>query len=35
MNHQDKQLSNFLSITIGCVLDDYMANLANKKQESK
>ena len=28
MNHQDKQLSSFLSMTIGSALDDYMANLA-------
>ena len=34
-NYKDKQLSNFLSMTIGRVLDGYMANLANKKQESK
>ena len=34
MNHQDKQLTNFLSMTIGSALDDYMANLANKQQES-
>jgi hypothetical protein len=30
MNHQDKQLSNFLSMTIGSALDDYMANLAKQ-----
>ena len=34
MNHQDKQLTNFLSMTVGSALDDYMANLANKQQES-
>ena len=40
MNHQDKQLSNFLSMTIGSALDDYMANLAkqiakaNKQEET-
>jgi chromosome segregation ATPase len=40
MNHQDKQLSSFLSMTIGSALDDYMANLAkqiakaNKQEET-
>ena len=40
MNHQDKQLTNFLSMTIGSALDDYMANLAkqiakaNKQEET-
>jgi|JI9StandDraft_1071089.scaffolds.fasta_scaffold1117641_1 hypothetical protein len=28
MNHQDKQLTSFLGMTIGSALDDYMANLA-------
>ena len=40
MNHQDKQLTNFLSMTIGSAVDDYMANLAqqiaksNKQEET-
>ena len=40
MNHQDKQLTSFLSMTIGSALDDYMANLAkqiakaNKQEET-
>jgi chromosome segregation ATPase len=34
MNHQDKQLSNFLSMTIGSTVDSHMANLAKKQQES-
>ena len=40
MNHQDKQLTNFLSMTVGSALDDYMANLAkqiakaNKQEET-
>ena len=35
MNHQDKQLTSFLGMTIGSALDDYMSNLANKYQESE
>lgn len=40
MNHQDKQLTSFLGMTIGSALDDYMANLAqqiaksNKQEET-
>jgi hypothetical protein len=40
MNHQDKQLTSFLGMTIGSALDDYMASLAkqiakaNKQEET-
>ena len=35
INQNDKQLTNFLSMTVGNALDDYMAKLANKHQESE
>jgi hypothetical protein len=35
MNHQDKQLTSFLSMTIGSALDDYMANLAKQIAKAK
>ena len=35
MNQQDKQLTDFLGITIGSALDNYMANLADKQQKSE